>query len=186
MSAPASTAGEVLDFWFSEETKSRWFASTPVFDARVREVLGPAYRRAVDGDLDAWRDAREGRLALVILLDQIPRMIFRDTPQSYASDIAALALARLCLQRGDDVALPAHDDRRTFYYLPFMHSEDLDDQRRSVELYETYGPEAGLTWARRHRDTIARFGRFPHRNKPLGRQSTPAESAFLAAQDGEW
>ena len=182
MSAPVSTAEEVLAFWFSDETKPHWFASTPEFDARVKDVLGPAHEQAVAGDLDAWKETRGDRLALIILLDQVPRMVFRNTARSHDSDATALALAGLCLQHGDDIALPDQDDRRLFYYLPFMHSENLDDQRRSVELHETYGPESGLSWARGHRDTIARFGRFPHRNAHLGRESTPAELAFLAAK----
>lgn len=180
----ASTIAEVLNFWFSDDTKAHWFASTPAFDARVKEVLGQTYELGANGNLIHWEQTREGRLALLILLDQVPRMIFRGTPESYASDDAALALAKRCLLHGDDIALPKEDKRRSFLYLPFMHSENLDDQRRSVELHETYGPEAGLNWARGHRDVIARFGRFPHRNARLGRQSTASELDFLKAKDG--
>ena len=179
----ASTPEAVLAFWLSKETKAHWFASTPAFDAHVEEVLGDAYGKAAVGDLSHWEVTRDGRLALVILLDQVPRMTFRDRPESYASDDAALAMAKRCLEHGDDLALPEGDDRRSFYYLPFMHSEKLEDQRRSVELHETYGPQAGLIWARGHRDTIARFGRFPHRNVRLGRESTPAEIAFMRAKE---
>ncbi|MBV6657321.1 MAG: DUF924 domain-containing protein [Devosiaceae bacterium] len=180
---PSSTAEDVLAFWFSDETKAHWFSSTPAFDLRVKEALGDAYKGAVQGNLAAWESTRDGRLALVILLDQVPRMIFRDKPESYASDAQALSLAKHCLAHGDDIALPPGDERRSFYYLPFMHSENLDDQRRSVELHETYGPEAGLVWARGHRETVARFGRFPHRNARLGRESTPAELAFMQAKE---
>lgn len=180
----ASTIAEVLSFWFSDDTKARWFASTSAFDARMKKVLGQTYELAANGNLIHWEQTREGRLALLILLDQVPRMIFRGTPESYASDDAALALAKRCLLHGDDIALLKEDERRSFLYLPFMHSENLDDQRRSVELHETYGPEAGLNWARGHRDVIARFGRFPHRNARLGRQSTASELDFLEAKDG--
>lgn len=180
----ASTIAEVLSFWFSDETKSHWFASTPAFDARVKVALGQTYELAANGNLIHWEQTPEGRLALLILLDQVPRMIFRGTPESYASDDPALALAKRCLLHGDDIALPKEDERRSFLYLPFMHSENLDDQRRSVELHETYGPKAGLNWARGHRDIIARFGRFPHRNARLGRQSTASELDFLEAKDG--
>ncbi len=133
----ASTIAEVLSFWFSEETKSHWFASTPAFDERVKAALGQTYELAGNGNLILWEQTREGRLALLILLDQVPRMIFRGTPRSYASDDAALALAKRCLLHGDDIALPKENERRSFLYLPFMHSENLDDQRRSVELHET-------------------------------------------------
>lgn len=176
---PAETAAEVLDFWFAPETEPYWFAYNPDFDARVRSVLLPAHERAAGGILDSWLDTAEGALALILLLDQVPRNVFRESPRAFATDAEARAAARAALARGFDLARPVRE--RPFFYLPFEHAEDLDDQRLSVALFrERVGEGLYLDYAERHLVVIERFGRFPHRNAVLGRESTEAERAWLA------
>jgi uncharacterized protein (DUF924 family) len=170
---------QVLDFWFQEAGPAKWFGGGPEFDMLVAERLGGLHEQAASGALDGWAATAEGGLALCILLDQVPRNIFRGTPRAFASDGKALALARDLVARGLDLALP--DDDRTFIYLPFEHAESLDDQRQSVRLFasRTLNPTF-LDYACKHLVVIAEFGRFPHRNAILGRASTPAELDYLA------
>jgi uncharacterized protein (DUF924 family) len=176
-STQALTPQDVLDFWFSERAKKSWFERSDAFDDECRTRLGDAAAAAKSGDLDSWTATAEGALALVILLDQIPRNIFRGTPDAFASDDKALSLAKAAIGKGFDTATPS--DRRNFLYLPFQHSERLEDQERGMELFATNNVADGLLWMTRHRDVIARFGRFPHRNAILGRASTPEELDFL-------
>ena len=136
-----------------------------------------AYEAAARGDLAEWELTAEGALALVLLLDQFPRNMFRGTRRVYATDPAALLTADRALERGYDREV--EPVLRRFFALPFMHAEDIGEQDRSVRLAETLGDADTLKWARHHRDIIARFGRFPHRNAVLGRESTPEEERFL-------
>ncbi|GAA0465193.1 DUF924 family protein [Parasphingorhabdus litoris] len=170
---------DVLAFWFTSETEKHWFESTPEFDQEITEKFGELYAHAVSGELEEWRSSRDGRLALTLLFDQLPRMAFRDTPKAYASDGLGRELAHHAIGLGDDIDLAREGERHAFFYLPLMHQENLEDQRRAVELYTTHGPESGLEWARHHYDIIARFGRFPHRNRILGRYCTAQEAAFV-------
>jgi uncharacterized protein (DUF924 family) len=163
----------VLDFWFQRERKA-WFAKDAGFDAEIRSRFLPLYELAAGGGLAEWREEPRSCLALVIVLDQFPRNMFRGTARAFAADAAALEAARTLVDRGWDKSLSP--DERTFAYLPFEHSEDLRDQERSLRLFE--GNE-NLEWARRHYEVIRRFGRFPHRNAALGRASTPEEIEFL-------
>ncbi len=183
-------AQALIDFWFGapgdpgrDEHRQIWFRSTPEHDSALRERFLADYRRAAAGELFDWEAAPESALALVLLLDQLPRNIFRDTPGAYATDPAARAVADRALGRGFDAVLPTN--WRKFLYMPLHHSEDLADQRRSLELFEALpeytGREGTRRYAARYIDVIERFGRFPHRNAFLGRQSTPEEIAFLAA-----
>jgi len=168
----------VLHFWFQESGPSKWFNAGAEFDRLVAERLGDCHERAARGEYDAWREAPEGCLALVILLDQIPRNIYRGTPRAYATDAKALETARYGVEKGYDQGM--NDDQRAFLYLPFEHAEDMEAQRMAVRLYagRTQNPEH-LDYACRHLVIIGRFGRFPHRNVILGRESTPEEVAFL-------
>jgi uncharacterized protein (DUF924 family) len=175
-SAIVDQAG-VLAFWFDLATKPAWFKPSPAFDRAVQERLGDLYARAKTGALDGWAADPDGLLALVILLDQVPRNLHRGTPEAFACDAKALALARLGVDRGDDHGGDA--DRCAFLYLPFEHAEALADQERSVALFRALGNAHYLDYAIRHRDVIARFGRFPHRNAILGRPSSAAELRFL-------
>lgn len=174
---------EILDFWFGGEEGFReaWFRRDEDFDREVRERFQEDYERATAGELDDWMASPRGTLALVLLLDQFPRNLFRDDPRAYATDGKARQVANHAVSTGLDRGLQPIE--RMFVYLPFEHSEDLEDQRRSVELFLTLdgdleNPEI-LDYALRHQRVIERFGRFPHRNEILGRATTPEEAAFL-------
>ena len=170
---------EVLDFWFAEDTRALWFAPAPDFDQAIRARFGQTFARAAAGELKRWEEEAEGCLALCLLLDQMPRNMFRGTPAAYATDRTAREVARRAVDRGFDRGLPP--DQKQFLYLPLSHSERLDHQRRAVQLFEAAGfDEETLDYVRGHLSIIRRFGRFPHRNAILGRASTPEEIAFLA------
>ena len=168
-------AQALLAFWFSESSRARWFDSTPAFDDRVREGFESIFEAAQAGRLADWESTAEGALALVIALDQLPLNMYRGEPRSFSGEAPARAIAGRAIERGLDAQL--EPERRAFLYLPFMHSEDLADQDRSLQLHR----EAGLEtrWAEHHRDIVRRFGRFPHRNRILGRADTPAEREYL-------
>jgi uncharacterized protein (DUF924 family) len=175
---PAATPQEVLAFWFDAAHESFWFEKSEAFDRLCVAALLPAHERATAGALAQWRETAEGSLSLVLLLDQLPRNAFRGEPRAFASDALARAVARHALAAGHDLAVDA--TRRLFLYLPFEHSEDLADQFLSEALFATLGSEETLFYATRHREIVERFGRFPHRNAALGRDTTAEERAFLA------
>ena len=167
------TPDEVLDFWFKRDRKA-WFEKNPAFDEEIRARFLPICDAAQDGRLDYWKNEPKSCVALVILLDQFPRNMFRGSARAFASDPLALDAARAIVDQGWDKALSP--DERMFAYLPFEHSEALVDQERSLKLFE--GNE-NYEWARRHWKIVRRFGRFPHRNAALGRTSTAEEIEFL-------
>jgi uncharacterized protein (DUF924 family) len=172
----------VLDFWFAPDTEEKWFQPTPDFDAEIAGRFGALHDEAAKNALETWEASPEGALALVILLDQFPRNMFRGSPRAFASDALALAVASRAIDRGHDLALPT--GRRVFLYLPFEHSEDIEDQHRCCSLTAKHCDIGNyFDYAKRHRAVIARFGRFPHRNDVLGRESTAEEIAFLADRD---
>ncbi|HET9576423.1 MAG TPA: DUF924 family protein [Usitatibacter sp.] len=174
----------VLDFWFGEPrgpSRAEWFRKDAAFDAEIRRRFGGLHAAAAARELDAWRASPEPMLALVIVLDQFSRNLYRGDARAFAQDAHALECAREAVARGDDLGmLPVE---RQFLYLPFEHSEDLADQEIGVERMrslEAFEETRGVAdWALRHRDVIRRFGRFPHRNAALGRASTPEEAGFL-------
>ncbi len=170
-------AREVCGFWFSAEVRPGWWEKDADLDAEIRSCFEILYERAAAGGLADWEETARGALALVIVLDQFPRNMFRDSPRAFATDARARAVANRAVERGNDQGLGAEE--RLFLYIPFEHSEDLADQDRAVALIETLGDQGFTDYAHRHRDIIARFGRFPHRNRILGRVSTPDEEAFL-------
>ena len=176
------TAQDIHDFWFSDQMRSHWFKKSDQIDRRIIQLFGETYEAAHAGRLKHWLDGPEDALALAIVLDQFPRNMFRGSARSFESNDLALTVARQALADGHDQQLDP--TRRQFLYLPFMHSEDLQDQERSVRLYEALGNEHSLHFAREHRDIVARFGRFPHRNAVLGRENTPEEAEFLKTHDG--
>lgn len=176
------TAQDVLDFWFSPEMEPNWFAKSDEIDSRIRDDFAATYEAAHRRELDDWSASPEGALALVIVLDQFPRNIFRGSGRAFESNDIALEHARAALDAGFDSQVDAK--RRQFFYLPFMHSEDLPDQTRSVELYEALGEPGSLDYAIQHRDIIELFGRFPHRNAALDRPNTPREDEFLKTHKG--
>lgn len=173
---------EILEFWFSDRVKALWFNSTPVFDDEIRERFEGVYQQAKAGQLDAWRDNADGALALCIVLDQFPLNMYRGRPESFATDTVARAVAKSAIDSEFDEAVNA--DQRAFYYLPFMHSENLDEQNYSVTLFERARLTENLPYAKHHREIVKRFGRFPHRNAILNRVSTPQEQAYLASPEG--
>ena len=174
------TAREVVDFW-RDAGQAKWFRGGEAFDREVRERLEAVHFAAARRELDGWMDTAEGALALLILLDQVPRNLFRGSAHSYATDPLALHLAERMLEAGLDQQV--EPGLRMFCYLPFEHSEDLLDQERAVALMRDLG-EMALDYAVQHHQVIERFGRFPHRNRALGRVSTADEQAWLDAGGG--
>lgn len=169
---------DILRFWFEALEPKQWWSKDAALDALIAECYAPLLASAARCELHAWRATPRGRLAEVIVLDQFPRQIHRDTPQAFACDPLALALAQEAVARGGDAALTPIE--RVFLYLPYMHSESAAIQQVSVALYERNGLPDNLDFARRHKAIVDRFGRYPHRNAILGRASTPEEIAFLA------
>ncbi|TCV82876.1 uncharacterized protein (DUF924 family) [Sulfurirhabdus autotrophica] len=181
-------AKEVLTFWFGTSDftdrlarRKDWFIKNPEFDKAIRSKFLDIYKTAAQGAFSDWRQTPLDCLALIILLDQFPRNLFRGDAKSFSTDNAALTAAQHGVTQGFDLLLP--HVARTFMYLPFEHSEQLEDQQRSIELFNQMQNDPEMTetirYAQRHFDIIARFGRFPHRNKLLGRLSTDKEEAFL-------
>jgi uncharacterized protein (DUF924 family) len=168
----------VLAFWRAVGP-DKWFEKDAALDAEIRARFLPTYEAAAAGDLARWATTPEGALALIVVLDQFPRNMFRGDARTYAADPQARAVAVAALARGFDRHFAYADCQ--FMYLPLSHSEDLADQERAVALYRDAGDEEGLRYAEQHADIIRRFGRFPHRNAILGRETTPAEQAFLDA-----
>lgn len=171
----------LLDFWFEPANEANWFGGGADFDAALAQRFGDLYDCAAEAGAASAAETPDGRLAAILLFDQIPRNTRRGAAAAFATDGLALALTKRGLACGDDLFFKAErpEPWRLFFYMPLMHSEDLGDQRRCVELLATHGPEQGTAFARRHHDIVARFGRFPHRNAALGRVSTPDERRFL-------
>ena len=175
------TAQQLITFWFSERVRPLWFNATPEFDAELREDYLATYQAALNGELADWADTAEGALALVICLDQLPLNILRGQAESFAGEAPARQVAATAIAEGLDQALTPM--QKAFLYMPYMHSEDLADQDRALELFEQAGLTDNLHWAKHHREIVARFGRFPHRNAILGRESTAEELAWLASDE---
>ena len=173
---PIATAEDVISFW-RDAGPDRWFSPDADFDRSVQERFLETHEAAASGQLQAWQDSPNGVLALLILLDQFPRNMFRGTPRAFATDPLALGIADRAIERGFDRKVDAK--LRSFFYLPFMHSEKLADQERCLALYQELGDAESTKFAEIHLDAIRRFGRFPHRNEILGRRSTPDEIAYL-------
>jgi uncharacterized protein (DUF924 family) len=174
---------EILDFWFKEIPSEKWFATDPVLDATITGRFGKAWGEARAGAYQEWEQDPESALALIILTDQFPRNMFRGDPRAFSTDAQAREIAKRAVVRGFDRAVA--EAERPFFYMPLMHSEDLADQDLCVALcQERLAPgNKTLPFAEKHRIAIARFGRFPARNKALGRESTAEEAAFLSSPD---
>jgi uncharacterized protein (DUF924 family) len=175
------TPNELIELWFSERVRPLWFKSTPAFDEELRASFLETYRAALNGELSHWADSPEGALALVICLDQLPLNMFRNQVESFAGEAPSRQVAAMAIERGFDQALDKI--QKVFLYMPFMHSENLEDQDRAIELFELAGLTDNLHWAKHHREIVSRFGRFPHRNAILGRHSTQEELAYLASDE---
>ena len=179
---------EVLDFWFGRshspefgKVQKKWFKKDADFDAEVRSRFMQQYELAASGQLDSWQDSPDRCLALILLLDQFPRNMFRGTPQAFATDSKALATAEYAVNNNFDRELLTV--QKWFIYLPFEHSENLEQQQKSVELFRQLSGDTDsdsvIEYAMQHLEIIQRFGRFPHRNQILGRETTPEEAEFL-------
>jgi uncharacterized protein (DUF924 family) len=167
---------DILAFW-RDAGPDRWYMRDDAFDAEVRRRFLDLWQQAAAGELSSWETSDDGALALVIVLDQFPRNMFRDNAGTYASDARAKEVASRAIDRGVDARIDPV--LREFLYLPFMHSEHLADQLRCIELSREAGLAESAKWAEHHADIIRRFGRFPHRNRLLGRATTLEEQAFL-------
>lgn len=167
----------VLDFWFSAQVRKKWFEADREFDSELKERFGVLLDKAVGGKLDAWKQTPDGAVALVALLDQISRNVHRGTPMAFAGDARALEVSRDAIDRGAEAELSG--DQRYILYMPFMHAEDIEAQEEGIRRFEKLGREQALDYMKRHRDIVARFGRFPHRNDILGRETTAEEAEFL-------
>jgi uncharacterized protein (DUF924 family) len=171
-----TTAADVLAFWRDAGPK-QWFTKSDAFDAEIRTRFLATYEAAAAGKLSDWEATPDGALALTLVLDQFPRNMFRHDPRAFAADTTARGVAERALARGFDSQFPAAE--RSFFYLPFEHSEAMADQERCCALFRAMGDADLLRWAELHADIIRRFGRFPHRNAVLGRTTTPEEKSFL-------
>lgn len=174
----------LLGYWFSAPVAARWFAADPALDRDLADRFQPLVEQALAGGLEDWADTPHGALALVLLLDQLPRNLWRGGARAFAGDSRARRVAAAAIGKGFDRDLSATE--RTFLYLPFEHSEDLDDQRQAVSLFRERGTSDGLDWAEKHLAVIERFGRFPHRNAALGRDDTQEEAEFLRRPDSRF
>jgi len=171
-----ATAQDVITFW-KNAGPERWFRGGEAFDAQCRERFLELHMAASRGELSDWLESPEGALALILLLDQIPRNIFRGSAHIYATDPLALSTADRAISLGHDLAF--EPDLRSFFYMPFMHSESLADQKRCTELFAQLPGSQSAKWAVHHHQIVERFGRFPHRNRLLGRTTTAQEQAWL-------
>lgn len=176
MTGEKITPAEVIAFW-REAGPEKWYTKDAAFDASIAERFRALHKEAAAGAKDAWAKTPEGALALLLLLDQFSRNLFRGSAETYAQDAKARGIARAAIEAGHDSRIePA---LRQFFCLPFMHSEELADHAMSVALAHAYGDPKTLWFARHHQQIVRRFGRFPHRNAILGRHSTPAEQEFM-------
>lgn len=172
----------LIDFWFSDEVRKLWFKSTAKFDQQLFDRYNETWQLAQQGERDHWCDTALGSLAMVILLDQFPLNMFRGQAMSFSTEVKSRQVAHAAIDRGFDRELPA--PKRSFLYMPFMHSEDLEDQAFALRLFDQPGLGDQLRYARHHYSIVEHFGRFPHRNKILGRKNTDAEVEYLNSKRG--
>lgn len=176
------TSDTIHHFWFSELSPSDWFSKSDQLDDMITHRFGSCHQMAARGELYSWRDTAQGRLTEIILLDQFSRNIYRGTPKAFENDKMALILAQemVLLEMDDDLS----NDEKIFAYMPFMHSESKLIHEEAMELFQNLEDEDTLVYELLHKEIIDRFGRFPHRNKILGRMTTPKESEFLKTHPG--
>ena len=170
-------AQDILDFWFDPDHRSLWFAKSDEFDAKIRERFQTIHHQAIQAELWSWRKTAEGRLAEIIVLDQFSRNLYRDQPQAFAHDSMALMLAQEAISLQLDAQLSP--DHRSYLYMPIMHSESKLIHEFALKLFQRLGNEINLSFEKKHKLIIDRFGRYPHRNAILGRSSTAEELEFL-------
>lgn len=169
--------GDILDYWYSDEMRKHWFSSTEAIDEQIRKDYQSTWQTAADDNLTHWKDSPEGCLALTIILDQLPLNMFRNSAKSFSTERLAIEIAKHAISMGFDENI--EKDKRAFLYMPLMHSENMDDQNLSVAMFEKSGLKDNTRFAVHHQKIISTYGRFPHRNHILGRESTDAEIEYL-------
>jgi len=172
-----SLINEIIDFWFSDRVTALWFKSTDEFDAELKLKYETVWQQAADGLLDYWKKNPQGAVTLVIILDQFPLNMFRGQGKRYSSEAKSRDIAIYAIENDLDKVLTPK--QKAFLYLPFMHSENLSDQQKGIDLFKSAGLEDNARYAQHHYGVIERFGRFPHRNEELGRGSSEEEIAYL-------
>ncbi len=175
---------DILDFWFHADSQPFWFSQSHEFDQSIAQQFMSTHRQATQAELWAWRKTAEGRLAEIIVLDQFSRNLFRDSPQAFAQDSLALALAQEAISLNLDQQLSP--EQRAFLYMPFMHSESRMIHEFALKLFQRLGNPTNLEFEKKHKVIIDRFGRYPHRNQILGRESTDEELIFLTQPDSSF
>ncbi len=171
----------VIEYWYSDQVREHWFSSTPELDVEIRDRFETVWERAVEGALDGWQNKALGSLALILIFDQLPLNMFRGEVKSFQTESNAIEVARAAI--GNNFVPELDKDHLAFLFMPFMHSEKMEDQDLAVELYRENGLKGNLEFAKHHRDIVRKFGRFPHRNQILGRASTVEEIEYLAGKD---
>jgi len=174
------SAEDIIEFWYSEPMNKHWFKSTAEIDRYIGDNYESLWRGALNGQLNTWKESAEGCLALIILLDQFPLNMFRGQAESFASEAQSIELTLFGIEQGFDMQLP--ESQLSFFYMPLMHSELMEHQEKSVEVFERAGLAANVRFAKHHRSIVEQFGRFPHRNAILGRASTQAEIKYLNSE----
>ncbi len=174
------TAESIIEYWYSDSVKSKWFNSTIEFDKALKEKYEETWKEALRGEYISWSESAEGCLALVIILDQFPLNMFRGELQSFSSEAVAVKISKKAIERGFDKEID--NKKLSFLYMPLMHSENLDDQNLAVKLFEQANLMENARFAKHHREIIEKFGRFPHRNKILQRESSKAEIDYLNSE----
>jgi len=172
---------ELLEFWYTEPMNKHWFNSTQEIDQLILGRYESLWRKGVAGELNDWKLTADGCLALILLFDQLPLNMFRGTIESFATEALSIEITLYGIEQGFDKQLS--ESRLSFFYMPLMHSELMEHQNLSVEKFEQAGLKGNIRFARHHRDIVEKFGRFPHRNEILGRQSTQAELEYLSSED---
>lgn len=175
------TPQAILDFWYTPPMSEHWFNSNTEIDQTIAQRFKATWQQAADGELDDWKHSAEGCLALCIVLDQFPLNMFRNDPLAFSTEQQAVGVAKYAVAQGLDKQLPT--EKISFLYMPLMHSEHMADQDESVRLFDAAGLEGNAKFARHHRGIVERYGRFPHRNAILGRESSAAEREYLASDE---
>jgi len=178
------SADDIIHFWFEKLEPAQWWAKDSTLDQNIKNTFGATHAAAISAELNDWRSTAEGRLAEIIVLDQFSRNIYRDTPQAFAYDATALVLAQEAIRVGADQAIPF--EKRSFFYMPYMHSESALIHEKAVDLFSQPGAEFNYEFELKHKAIIDRFGRYPHRNTILNRKSTLEEIEFLNQPDSSF
>ena len=172
---------ELIEYWYSDQVSDQWFASTPELDAEILEKFERIWEKAVAGELDEWRNTATGSLALILIFDQFPLNMFRGNVKSFQTEANAIEVARDAIKSGFVHQLT--EQQLTFLFMPFMHSEKMEDQDLAVELFREHKLDSNLEFAMHHRNILMKFGRFPHRNEILGRKSSIEEIEYLQSKN---